>query len=80
MAKLVSEIRAAFPHENEITFRSTATLTYLSAIIEESLRLYPPFVTSLARVVPWGGSQVDGQFVAEGVSYHPLYWYFTNPV
>lgn len=67
MRKLVDEIRSAFATDEDITFRTSAMLTYLSAVIEESLRLYPPFVTSLARVVPQGGSLVDGQFVAEGV-------------
>lgn len=73
MAKLVNEIRTAFAHEREISFRSAAELTYLSAVIEESLRVYPPFVTSLARIVPEGGSLVDGHFVAEGVRCHNRY-------
>ncbi|KAJ5156583.1 hypothetical protein N7492_009386 [Penicillium capsulatum] len=67
MSKLVHEIRTTFLNERQIRFRSCAALEYLSAVIEESLRLYPPFVTSLARVVPKGGSLVDGHFVPEGV-------------
>lgn len=67
MANLVNEIRTSFTHEREISFHSAASLKYLSAVIEESLRLYPPFVTSLNRIVPGGGSLVDGHFVAEGV-------------
>lgn len=67
MSQLVSEIRTVFKKESDITFRSMIGLTYLAAVIEESLRMYPPFVTSLARVVPQGGAVINGQFVAEGV-------------
>jgi cytochrome P450 len=67
MSQLVSEIRTVFKKESDITFRSMIGLTYLAAVIEESLRMYPPFVTSLARVVPQGGTVINGQFVAEGV-------------
>ncbi|KAJ6120171.1 hypothetical protein N7523_004451 [Penicillium sp. IBT 18751x] len=66
MSRLVSEIRSAFTEEDEITFRSAASLTYLAAVIEESLRMHPPFVTSLARVFPSGGSMVDGHYVPGG--------------
>lgn len=67
MTRLVHEIRSCFTKEIEISFRSTAMLPYLAAVIEESLRMYPPFVTSLARIVPHGGAFVDGQFVPGGV-------------
>ncbi|KAJ6086858.1 hypothetical protein N7467_005772 [Penicillium canescens] len=66
MSQLVSEIRTVFKKESDITFRGMIGLTYLAAVIEESLRMYPPFVTSLARVVPQGGAVINGQFVAEG--------------
>ena len=29
--------------------------------------MYPPFVTSLARIVPKGGAVIDGEFIPEGV-------------
>ena len=67
MSRLSDEIRFAFARDEDITFRSAAKLRYLNAVIEESLRLYPPFVTSLARIVPPGGSNIDGNFVPEGV-------------
>lgn len=73
MGRLVSEVRSAFTTEEDMTFRNTATLAYLSAVIEESLRMHPPFVTSLARIVPPGGSMVDGQFVPGGVCLLCLY-------
>ena len=61
--RLTSEIRSAFNSTAEITFASITRLPYLAAVIEESLRVYPPFVTSLARVVPKGGDTVDGVFL-----------------
>ena len=69
MNRLVTEIRSAFLHDEDITFRTSAILPYLSAVIEESLRVYPPFVTSLARIVPHGGMLIDGQFVPGGVGH-----------
>lgn len=69
MSQLVSEIRFAFHTAEDITFRSPAALPYLAAVIEESLRMYPPFVTSLARIVPADGAAIDGQFVPEGVRF-----------
>jgi len=67
MSRLVSEIRSTFAKEDEITFRNVASLPYLAAVIEESLRMHPPFVTSLARIVPPDGSIVDGHYVPGGV-------------
>jgi cytochrome P450 len=67
MARLTREIRLAFTQDSDMTFRALKDLKYLAAVIEESLRIYPPFVTSLARTVPTGGALVNGQFVPEGV-------------
>jgi cytochrome P450 len=72
MSRLVSEIRSAFTKEEEITFRNAACLTYLAAVIEESLRLHPPFVTSLSRIFPPGGSMVDGYYVPGGVCFSAI--------
>lgn len=67
MQNLIEEIRSAFFTAEEITFSSTAKLAYLSAVIEESLRMYPPFATSLARVVPSGGASIAGDWIPENV-------------
>ncbi|KAJ5153956.1 uncharacterized protein N7500_009395 [Penicillium coprophilum] len=65
MSQLVAEIRSTFKKESDMTFRSVENLKYMNAVIEESLRMYPPFVTSLSRVVPKGGAIVNGHFVPE---------------
>lgn len=67
MRRLVEEIRSTFTADNEITFHETAKLTYLAAVVEESLRKYPPVATSNGRVVPRGGATIDGSFVPENV-------------
>lgn len=67
MDRLTSEIRSTFEQDRDMTFRALEDLRYLAAVIEESLRMYPPFVTSLARTVPAGGALVNGQFVPGGV-------------
>ncbi|OQE23218.1 hypothetical protein PENSTE_c009G01792 [Penicillium steckii] len=64
--KLIHEIRSSFKSESEMTFRNNASLKYLSAVIEEALRVYPPFVTSLSRIVPKGGAFIDGSYVPGG--------------
>ncbi|CAG8094896.1 unnamed protein product [Penicillium olsonii] len=65
MARLTADIRSAFTQDSNMTFRALENLTYLAAVIKESLRMYPPFATSLARLVPTGGALVDGHFVPE---------------
>ena len=74
MQKLTSEIREAFVTEEEIKFGNAATLPYLAAVIEESLRMYPPVVTSLKRVSPVGGTTVDSYFIPENVWLIYLTW------
>jgi cytochrome P450 len=63
---LADEIRTSFADESEITIASSAKLPYLHAVIEESLRLYPPAVALPPRVSP--GAQVNSQWIPRGVS------------
>lgn len=50
-----------------VTFQEAQNMPYLKAVINESLRLHPAVGTILARVVPKGGMELDGQFFPEGV-------------
>lgn len=57
---LQKEIRNAFDSYQSINAVSTSSLKYLNAVILESLRIYPPLPFALPRIVPEGGSTVDG--------------------
>ena len=62
---LKAEIRGAFSSANEIEGDSTSRLSYLSAVIEETLRIFPPAPSTLPRVSP--GAIVDGNYIPAGV-------------
>lgn len=66
--RLTQEIRDTFQNESDITIASTASLTYLNAVINEGLRLNPPVVIGVPRVVPEGGDTVCGNWLPSGVS------------
>ena len=65
---VLNEIRSAFASKEEISLRNTtpATLPYLNACIEESMRVYPSTAEQPPRVSP--GEVVGGQFIPQGVS------------
>lgn len=44
------------------------TCKYLSACLEEALRIYPPSPATHARYVPPGGMTIDGQYMPEGMA------------
>jgi averantin hydroxylase len=69
MAKLVAEIRGTFAKDIDITIVSVSKLRYLTAVLEESMRIYPPGPTGLYRVVPKGGDTVVGKWIPGGVSH-----------
>lgn len=65
--KLYAEIGETFLDENEITMLSVSHLTYLDAVIEESLGLYPPVPISLNRLAPPEGAVICGHWVPGNV-------------
>lgn len=68
---LADEIRTLFQAEEDITMQSTASAEYLQAVINETLRVYPPFAELLTRISP--GDTIDGKYVPSGVSGLPDY-------
>lgn len=50
---------------------ATAQLPYLTAVINQSLRMYPSAALDLVRIVPPEGWQIADQYVAGGVSATP---------
>ncbi len=63
MAKLVAEVRGAFTNDADIDLVNTGQLTYLAAVLEDALRIYPPVPKGNQRVVPKGGDNVLGKWI-----------------
>jgi cytochrome P450 len=72
LATLVKEIRNSFEAESDINLTALNKLPYLSAVIEEGLRMAPSVPSGLPRVVPSGGGVVCGEWLPEGVSYFKI--------
>ncbi|KAF4273163.1 hypothetical protein LV164_000054 [Aspergillus fumigatus] len=72
--RLVNEIRSRFQHPSEIRLSSIATLSYLNAVLEESLRIYPPIPAMLPRLVPEEGAMINGEYVPAGTSVSMSLW------
>jgi cytochrome P450 len=68
LQKLLSEIRESFSDEEQITMVSVGQMKYLDAVIEESLRLYPPVPIALNRSTPPEGATICGFWVPGNVS------------
>ena len=73
MSKVVEEVRSSFTDKSEITINNTAYLTYLLAVFNETMRIYPPVPSFAPRYVPEGGDTVDGKFLPGGTSVHMLH-------
>ena len=74
MDKLKTEIRSSFKSEKDITFAAVSQLPYLLAVLNETLRIYPPVAAKLPRVVPPEGAIVDGRFVPGGMWVSVCHW------
>lgn len=68
LAKLTEEVRSAFSSEDEITLLSVQKLKYMLAVLDESLRMFPPVPTASPRTIHEGGDVVCGTFLPEKVS------------
>jgi cytochrome P450 len=66
--KLTGEIRSAFASESDITLSAASKLPYLQAVLDESMRMYPPAPNSFLRLVPYHGEVICGRYVSGGSS------------
>lgn len=68
MKKLQIEIRRAFTTPDEITINATRDLPYLSAAIDEALRIFPVASYITPRLTPKTGHTIDGELIPGNVS------------
>ena len=70
LERLKQEIRTTFSSPDEITISSVSKLSYILAVLNETLRCYPPLTAGMVRVVPPEGADIAGQYVPQGVGVH----------
>ncbi|KAK5652338.1 hypothetical protein OQA88_10530 [Cercophora sp. LCS_1] len=71
---LEQEVRGAFSSADEINISSVNKLSYMLAVLNEALRMYPPVTSNLVRAVPEGGAQVAGRFIPGGTYVEVQHW------
>ncbi|KAI0974801.1 isotrichodermin C-15 hydroxylase [Xylaria arbuscula] len=74
LEKLKHEVRSTFKDSSEININTVGNLKYMLAILNESLRLYPPVTAGLVRTTPKGGAEIAGTFVPEGIFVEVQHW------
>ncbi|KAF6809741.1 trichothecene c-15 hydroxylase [Colletotrichum plurivorum] len=80
LAKLTEEVRSAFETEDQIDMSSVQNLSYLLAVLDESMRMYPPAPASSPRMAREGGDTIVGQYIPEGTALDVWQWaVFNNP-
>ena len=73
MQKLVHEVRSNFKSESEISATSTKSLTYLTAVLNEGMRMCP-VPDGLRRAIPSGGAIIAGHPLPQGISVSVPCW------
>ncbi|KAL2286891.1 hypothetical protein FJTKL_06412 [Diaporthe vaccinii] len=80
LAKLNDEVRSTFQSEDQIDMLSVQNLKYLPAVLDESMRLYSPVLSSSPRMIGEGGDEIIGEFIPEGTSVDIRQWaVYHNP-
>lgn len=64
----INQFRSQGKISDPVTLDEANNMPYLQAIMYEALRCHPAVGMSLPRVVPPGGTEIDGTYLAPGVS------------
>lgn len=73
--KLQEEIRVKFRSTDSITNDTLSSMTYLTAVINETLRIFPPTPEGIPRIVSSkGGQTIAGHWVPYGTSCAVHHW------
>lgn len=72
--KLVAELDANFTSPRQLDMTKLAGLSYLNAVLEEGLRIYPPSAFNQARIVPAQGAVICGKLVPPGTAVGVATW------
>jgi Cytochrome P450 len=78
MEKLKHEIRSTFQSADDINVVALNGMPYILAVLEESLRVYPPVPIAQPRIVPPEGAAICGQFVPGNVGNPSCRWTSNN--
>ncbi|KXJ88973.1 cytochrome P450, partial [Microdochium bolleyi] len=73
LGRLQHEVRTSVSSYDHLTGDAVARMPYLNAVLEESLRLFPPIAGGPLRVSP--GEFVDGIYIPAGVGVSAHIWY-----
>jgi cytochrome P450 len=83
MTKLVRSIDEAFDNgtlAHPAQYNHAMKLPYLKAVIQESLRLFPPFGVPMPRYAPFQGLQISGYHIPAGAKVSVIDLHCTNTV
>lgn len=69
LSRLTRDVREEFEASENITIERLTKLSYVTAVIEEGLRMVSPIPLGTPRVVPQPGATVSGEFIPGGVSH-----------
>ncbi|KAK5712560.1 hypothetical protein LTR17_017941 [Elasticomyces elasticus] len=76
--RLTQEIREAFDLDEDLVFERLAQLPYMTAVIEEGLRIFPSAPIGFVRTVPQGGDTVCGENLPAGTTVSVTMWAATH--
>ncbi|KAE8344880.1 cytochrome P450 [Aspergillus arachidicola] len=76
LKKLTAEIREVFGSLDEIGAQKAQQLSYLQAVINEGLRIYPPGSQGFPRISP--GFELHGEFIPPDTEIHTSAWAVTH--